>query len=249
MEDVASDLERELNELDETTTDSQQKLNKKDLDKLHKQKEALKNALTELRSKINTEKRKANAAIEKRGLITESLDNAREYQKKFQNNLRIDTLPLEPASVQNIIQSLAAKQEELTTHQSGQKEKFQQLKKPLDQSKEPYSEELSLANEVFEEHLQCSQIVANQIKDCELALKQRKELLGTLDSIEDWLVSSKEFMKDVDVGEICEPTATLDKLKVCLKDYGDKLLIASCTFNQMFLFSPQSLLFSLLGTL
>ena len=219
IEDLTTELERKMKEVSDKTLDSVRKLSRPDIEKHNKHKDLIKTLLENLKSKLVSEKRKANSAIEKRALIAESLENAKEFQKRFEENLKFDSLPLEVSSLETILAKFHSLQDELKHHEENQREKFQQAKKFLDQNREPYDDEISLANEVFEDYHSCSQALVNQIKGAELALKQRKELTATLDAIENWLGSTKEFMKGVDLGDACKSEKLVEKLEVTLFFY------------------------------
>ena len=207
-------MEAKLKERDLLTSESQKLLTPEAAEKVKKRQQKVRSELDQLKSKLVAEQRKANSAVEKRQLIVETCENCMEWQNRLQEELPVDTVPLDPNSVQKIIGEIQSKKQELLSHRKNHVEKVEQLKKHLDQSKEPFGDELLLAEDLIQSYERSLANLDGKIEECKIAKKQREELLATLDKIDSWVAKTRKLINEADEGEFCRLDSILAQVKV-----------------------------------
>ena len=197
-----------------TASNSYKKLSDSDKKALDRKLDGMKKSLQNMKNHIGKEQEKAKGVVEKRNLIEEACENAKGWQTDFKESLKMDTVPLDPEAVREMINDLKVKTKELAMYEDSQKQKVDNLMRFLDQWKEPHESDTALVEETFETFGDCKNMVLDQIQMYEKMLKQRENLCGTLDNLEKWTRGADNFLQGVDLKEFCVLDPRLAELKV-----------------------------------
>ena len=197
-----------------SASDSYKKLSNHDKKALDRKLEGLKKSLQGVKNSIGKEQEKAKAVVEKRNLIEDACENTKSWQTDFKESLKMDTVPLDPEVVKEMIRDLKEKTKGLVMFENSQKQKVDQLMRFLDHWKEPHESDTALVEDTFQQFADCKELVNNQLLMYEKMLEQRENLCGTLDNLEKWTRGADDFLQGVDLKEFCVLDPKLAQIKV-----------------------------------
>ena len=205
-----------------SASDSYKKLSNHDKKALDRKLEGLKKSLQGVKNSIGKEQEKAKAVVEKRNLIEDACENTKSWQTDFKESLKMDTVPLDPEVVKEMIRDLKEKTKGLVMFENSQKQKVDQLMRFLDQWKEPHESDTALVEDTFQQFADCKELVNNQLLMYEKMLEQRENLCGTLDNLEKWTRGADDFLQGVDLKEFCVLDPKLAQIKVKINNLNFK---------------------------